>query len=171
MKITGRERIFVVGGACVLGALLVFQMALYPSIKRTGDLERLIPRKERDLREIRLLRKEFDALKEMRASMVQKIPARERALSPLSKLDGLIERSSLRQNIRSIKPSAVAGAGGEAMTVEVLMEKVDLAQVTRFLYVAQSSPGGFRIARLAIKPRYTTPRYLDVNLQMVFYQG
>ncbi len=57
------------------------------------------------------------------------------------------------------------------MTVEVLMEKVDLAQVTRFLYVAQSSPGGFRIARLAIKPRYTSPRYLDVNLQMVFYQG
>jgi hypothetical protein len=57
------------------------------------------------------------------------------------------------------------------MTVEVSMEKADLAQLTRFLYEVQSSPGGFRIARLAIKPRYTTPRYLDVNLQMVFYQG
>ena len=171
MRITGRERTFVIGGACLLGALLVFQLALYPSIKRTGELERLIPRKERDLREIRLLRKEFDALKEMRAAMAQKIPASERTLSPLSKLEGLIERSSLRQNIRSIKPSASTGAGGEVMTVEVLMEKVDLAQVTRFLYAAQSSHGGFRFARLSIKPRYTTPRYLDVNLQMVFYQG
>jgi len=171
MRITGRERTFVIGGACLLGALLVFQLALYPSIKRTGELERLIPRKERDLREIRMLRKEYDSLKEMRASMVQKIPANERALSPLSKLDGMIERSNLRQSIRSIKPSTSTGVGGETVTVEVSMEKVDLAQITRFLYVAQSSHGGFRIARLAIKPRYTTPRYLDVNLQMVFYQG
>jgi hypothetical protein len=146
-------------------------LGLYPSIKRTGELERLIPRKERDLREIRLLRKEYDSLKEMRASMVQKIPASERALSPLSKLDGMVERCNLRQNIRSIKPSTSTGVGGETMIVEILMEKIDLAQVTRFLYVVQSSHGGFRIARLAIKPRYTTPRYLDVNLQMVFYQG
>jgi type II secretory pathway component PulM len=171
MRITGRERTFVIGGACLLGALLVFQLVLYPSIKRTGELERLIPRKERDLREIRLLRKEYDSLKEMRASMAQKIPASERALSPLSKLDGMIERSNLRQSIRSIKPSTSTGVGGGTVTVEVSMEKVDLPQITRFLYVAQSSHGGFRIARLAIKPRYTTPRYLDVNLQMVFYQG
>jgi type II secretory pathway component PulM len=171
MRITGRERTFVIGGACFLGALLVFQLALYPAFKRARELERLIPRKERDLREIRLLRKDFDSLKEMRTSMVQKIPAAERALSPLSKLDALIERSNLRQNIRSIKPSSSPGVGGETMTVELLMEKTDLAQVTRFLYEVQSSAGGFRIARLAIKPRYTTPRYLDVNLQMVFYQG
>jgi len=103
--------------------------------------------------------------------MVQKIPAGERALAPLSKLDGLIERAGLRQSIRSIKPSPTTGTGAEAMIVEVLMEKANLPQLTRFLYEVQSSPGGFRIARLAIKPRYTTPRYLDVSLQMVFYQG
>ena len=171
MKISGREKTFVIGGACALGALLVFQLALYPLIKRTGELERLIPRKERELREVRLLRKEFEDLKQVRAAMVQKIPASERSLSPLSKLDGLIERSNLRQNVRSIKPSTSTGVGGEVTTVEVSMEKVDLAQVTRFLYVAQSSHGGFRFARMAIKPRYTTPRYLEVNLQMVFYQG
>ena len=171
MKISGREKTFVIGGACALGALLVFQLALYPLIKRTGELERLIPRKERELREVRLLRKEFDDLKQVRAAMVQKIPASERSLSPLSKLDGLIERSSLRPNIKSIKPSASTGVGGEVMTVEVLMEKVDLAQVTRFLYMAQSSHAGFRFARMSIKPRYTTPRFLDVNLQLVFYQG
>ena len=171
MKVSGREKIFVIGGACALGALLVFQLALYPLIKRAGELERLIPRKERELREIRLLRKEFDDLKQVRAAMAQRIPASERSLSPLSKLDGFIERSGLRQNIRSIKPSTSTGVGGEVVTVDVLMEKVDLAQVTRFLYIAQSSHGGFRFARMSIKPRYTTPRYLDINLQLVFYQG
>jgi hypothetical protein len=171
MRITSRERTLIIGGGCLLGAVLVFQLALFPSIKRSGELERLIPRKERELREIRLLKKEYDSLKLMRASMVQKIPASERALSPLSKLDGMIERSNLRQNIRSIKPSTSTGAGGETVTADISMEKVDLPQITRFLYVAQSSHGGFRIARLAIKPRYTTPRYLDVNLQMVFYPG
>jgi hypothetical protein len=171
MKITGRERIFLIGGFCFLGALLVFQLAFYPAFKRIRELERFIPQKERDLRELRLLRKEFDSLKEMRTVLVQKIPVGERALAPLSKLDGLIERSGLRQNIRSIKPSPSTGTGAEGMTVEVLMEKADLPQLTRFLYEVQSSPGGFRIARMTLKPRYTTPRYLDVTFQMVFYQG
>jgi len=171
LRITGRERIFLISGACVLGALLAFQLAIYPAFKRTRDLDRLIAQKERELRELRLLKKELDSLREMSALMVQKIPQRERAMAPLSRLDGLIERSGLRPNIRSIKPSPSMGMRGEAMTVEVLMEKADLPHLTRFLYEVQSSPGGFRIARLAIKPRYTTPRYLDVTLQMVFYHG
>lgn len=171
MRVTGREKTFLLGGACLLGVLLVFQLAFYPAYKRTRELERLIPQKERDLREIRLLRKEFDSLKEIRAARAQKISASERALSPLSKLDALIERSGLRQSIRSIKPSPSTGAGPETMTVEMMMEKADLPRLIRFLYEVQSSPGGFRIARLGIKPRYTTPRYLDVTVEMVFYQG
>ena len=171
MRITGRERAFFIGGAFFLGAVLIFHLALYPALKRTRELGRLIPQKERELRELRLLRKELDVLKEMRAMMAQKVPAGERALSPLSRLDEWVERSGLRQNIRSIKPSSLGGAGAETMTVEVLMEKADLPQLIRFLYEVQSSPGGFRISRMAVKPRYTTPRYLDVTLQMSFYQG
>jgi hypothetical protein len=171
MRITGRERIFLLGGACLLGALLVFQFAFYPAYKRTRELERLIPQKERELRELRQLTKEFNSLQEMRVAMVQKIPANERALAPLSKLDALIERSGLRQNVRSIKPSPSSGGAGESLMVEVLMEKADLPRFIRFLYLVQSSPGGFRIAHLGVKPRYTTPRYLDVSLEMVFYQG
>jgi hypothetical protein len=171
VKITGREKTFLVGGACILGVLLVFHLLVYPALKRTRDLERLILQKERDLKELRLLKKEFESLKQARAVMAQKIPVNERTLSPLSRLDNWIERSGLRQNIRSIKPSSATGAGGEAMTVEVSMEKTDLPHLTRFLYFVQSSPGGLQIARMAIKPRYTTPRQLDVNLQMVFYQG
>lgn len=171
MRITGRERIFLIGGACVLAALLAFQLAIYPAFKRARDLDRLTPQRERELRELRLLRKELDSLREMSALMVQKIPQSERAMAPLSRLDGLIERSGLRPNIRSIRPSPSMGTRGEATIVEVLMEKADLPHLTRFLYEVQSSPGGFRISRLAIKPRYTTPRYLDVSLQMVFYQG
>ena len=171
MKVTGREKTFLFGGACILGALLVYHLVLYPAIKRTRDLERLIPQKERDLKELRLLKKEFEFLKQARTVMAQKIPVNERTLSPLSMLDNWIERSGLRQNIRFIKPSPATGAGGEAMTVDVSMEKIDLPHLTRFIYFVQSSPGGFHIARMAIKPRYTTPRYLDVTLQMVFYRG
>lgn len=171
MKIKGREKGFLVGGACVLGGLLVFHLVLYPAFKRTQDLERLIPQKERELKEVRLLKKEFESLKQARAVMAQKIPVNERTLSPLSRLDNWVERSGMRQNIRFIKPAPVAKGGGETMTIEVSMEKTDLPHLTRFLYFVQSSPGGLQIARMAIKPRYTTPRQLDVNLQMVFYHG
>ena len=168
MRITGREKIFLwVGGGCV--AILLFSLLiLVPAYKRGQELERLIPQKERDLRDLRALRREFETLKETRLAMTAKIPAAERALPPLSKLDGWIERSGLRTKIRSIKPSS---SGPEGMTVEVMMEKTELPQLTRFLYEMQSSPGGFQISRMTIKPRYTTPRYLDVSLQVFFYRS
>ncbi len=171
MKFTGRERGFLVGGAFVLGAFLIFYLVLSPAYQRTRDLDRLIPQKERVLKEVRQLKKEFEALKQARAAMAQKIPANERLLSPLSRLDNWIERSGIRQNILSIKPLPAAKGRSESMTIEVSMEKTDLPHLTRFLYFVQSSSGGLQIARVTIKPRYTTPRQMDVNMQMVFYQG
>jgi type II secretory pathway component PulM len=169
MKITGREKAFLWGGACILAGLLVVQLTVYPAVRRTKDLNRLIPQKEQELKELRLLRQELHSLREARAALVQKIPAGERALQPLSRLDGWIEGSGLRQAVKSIKPGP--SPGGEGMTVDVLMEKAELPQLVRFLYGIQSSPGGARVVRMSLKPRYTTPRFLDVSLQMVFYQG
>jgi hypothetical protein len=169
MRVTGREMIFLWGGACVLAGLLILQFAVYPAIRRSKDLNRLIPQKETELKELRLLRQELNSLREARAALAQKIPAGERALPPLSRLDGWIERSGLRQTVKSMKPSP--SPGGEGMNVDVVLEKAELPQLIRFLYEIQSSPGGSRVARMSLKPRYTTPRFLDVSLQMVFYQG
>lgn len=171
MRITGREKMFLWGGGILLLALFLVLGVLNPLLQRNRELDRLIAQKGKDLKEIRLLRMEFDALKERRALILQKIQPGEKGQSPLAKLDHLIDRANLRPHVKAIKPSPSTGAGGETMTVEVLMEKADLPQVTRFLYEIQSSPGGFRVSRLTIKPRYTTPRFLDVTLQMVFYQG
>ena len=168
MRASRRERVFVIGGAVVLALFLLIQFGFYPAIKRSHELDRLLPQKEKELSEIRKLRGELESWKEARAALLQRIPPAERAVAPLSRLDRWIERSNLRQNIRSIKPSP--SVTGEGMTVVVLMEKADLPQLVRFLYEIQSSPGGSRIERLAVKPRYTTPRYLDITLELVFYQ-
>ena len=169
MRVSGREKTFLWGGAVLLAVLLVFQLAVYPAMKRNRELARLIPQRERDLKELRQLHQELDSLKAAGAAMIQKIPAEERSLPPLSRLDGWIERSGLRKNIRSIKPSP--SPGGEGMVVEVMVEKAELPQVALFLYEVQSSSGGSRIARLDVKPRYTTPKYLDISLQLMFYRG
>lgn len=169
MRITGREKSFLWGGAGFLAAFLILLLAIYPAFKRTQELTRLIPQKERELKALRQLREELDSLREAKAMLIQRIPAQERTVPPLSRLDGWIERSGLRQNIRSIKPAP--STGGEGVVVEVQMEKAELPQLTRFLYEVRSSPGGSRIARLTVKPRYTSPKYLDIFLQMMFYQG
>ena len=168
MRASKRERVFVIGGACVLAVFLLIQLGVYPAVKRNQELDRLLPQKEKELREIRQLHRELGSLKEARAVMLQRVPPAERAIAPLSRLDRWIERSNLRPNVRSIKPSP--SVTGEGMIVVVLLEKADLPQLVRFLYEIQSSPGGFRIDRLAVKPRYTTPRYLDISLELVFYQ-
>lgn len=169
MRISEREKVFLWGGVAFLAALLVFLLVADPALKRAKELKRLIPQKEQELKQLRLLRKELESLKKARAAILQKVPAGERALPPLSRLDGWIERSGLRPSVKSIKPSS--SPGGRGMVIDVVMEKAELPPLTRFLYEAQSSPGGFRVARIHLKPRYTTPRYLDVSLQLIFYQG
>lgn len=170
MRIAGRERTFIRIGVVVLGAILLLNLGIYPAYKRTRELDRLITQKEKELREVRVLRKDLEGLRELRTALMQKVPPQERNLAPLAKLDGVIGRSDIRQNIRSIKPSPGSPGGAEGLNVELAMEKIEIPQLTRFLFEAQSS-GGFRITRMAVKPRYTTPRYLDLTLQMVFYQS
>jgi hypothetical protein len=169
MRISGREKIFLWGGIAFLVGLTVFLLVVDPALKRATELKRLIPQKEQELKQLRLLYKELESLKETKAALLQKVPAGERSLPPLSRLDGWIERSGLRPSVKSIKPSPSPGGGG--MVVDVMMEKAELPLLTRFLYEAKSSPGGFRVARIDLKPRYTTPKYLDVSLQLIFYQG
>ncbi len=168
MRITGREKIFL-WGAGLLAALLLVQLLIYPAFKWSRELTRLVPRKQQELAEVRRLCRELDGLKQARSALLQKIPAPEKALPPLSRLDGWIERSGLRQNVRAIKPSP--SSGNEGTGVEIQLEKAELPQLTRFLYEAQSSPGGSQVSRMTIKPRYTAPKYLDVSLQMIFYKG
>jgi len=170
MKISRREKIFLVGGIGILALILVIQMLIFPALKRSKDLDRLIFQKEKEIQDLRRLKKELGSLKEAHAALLQKIPAEERTMEPLSKLDRLIERTGLRENVRVIKPSPAPGSRME-LWIEVALEKVDLPHLTRFLYEIQSSASGIRIEKMNIKPRYTSPKYLDVNLQMVFYQG
>lgn len=171
MRVTGRERVFLLSGVILAGAILLYLLVLDPALKRSRDLDRLIPQKERELQEIRHLRQGLEDLREAKAALAQRIPPGQRAVPPLSRLDGWIEGSGLRPNVRSIRPSPSSGGGGEGMIVEMVMEKADLPRLTHFFYEIQAGSGGVRIARMAIKPRYTTPRFLDVSMQMVFYPG
>jgi len=171
MKIKEREKKFIAAGAFCLGVILVFQMVIYPAWQRAGDLDRLIPQKEKELSEIRALKKELALLKQIRANLSARISPEEKNLAPLSRLNGWVEKAELKQNIRTIKPSPAVGGGNEEMIVEVVIEKIDLPHLTRFLYLMQSSPGAFNISRISIKPRYTTPKFIDVSLQLVFYRS
>jgi hypothetical protein len=171
MRITGRERIFLWAGALVGAAALISLLVVEPVLKRSRELDRLIPQKERELEEIRSLQKELESLRELRAALARRTPPGEKAVPPLSRLDGWIETAGLRSQVRSIKPSASSGALGERMIVELVMEKADLPRLTQFLYAVQSEGAGVRIGRMTLKPRYTTPRFIDISIQMIFYQG
>lgn len=171
MAITKRERSFITGGICLLTGLIIFQFLLYPAFQRARDLNRLILQKEKELREMRVLKKEFASLKQARVDLSSRLGPEERALSPLARLESWIERAELKRNIKAIKPLPGVESSKEEMVIEVSLEKTDLPHLTRFLYLLESSLGGFNISRLSIKPRYTTPRFLDVNMQIVFYRS
>jgi len=170
MRISRREKIFLFGGMGLAALILVSQLLIYPAVKRSKDLDRLISQKEKEIQALRLLKKELGALKESHAALLQQIPGEERTIEPLSKLDRLLERTGLREKVRIIKPSPAPGSGMESR-IEVEFQRVELPPLTRFLYEVESSASGIRLEKMNIKPRYTSPRYLDVTLQMVFYRG
>lgn len=171
MRIKEREKKLIGGGLLFLGLILLFQWVIYPAWQRAGDLERLIRQKEKELSELRVLQKELASLRKFRTDLSKEQPLTEKNLPPLLRLNSWVERGEIKQNIRAIKPTPAVGGGSAEMIIEVSLEKTDLPHLTRFLFLIQSSPGAFNISRISIKPRYTTPRFIDVTLQLVFYRS
>jgi hypothetical protein len=127
-----------------------------------SDLSRkrdLIPKKERDLAEIKRLSDEYREVQQQ-LQVAQEAAAKRGPI--LTEIENITKRVNLGSKIVSLKPQP--GTKGEGFTesiVEVRLDSVTLYDVVN--YVNQLESAMLRVRKLQFKPRYDNPKLLNAT--------
>jgi type II secretory pathway component PulM len=160
MKLEPRDKRTLIIG--VIGAALILLYALVLS-PLTSDLSRkreLIPRKEKDLADMKVLRTEYleiqQRLQEAQAAATKRGPL-------LTEIENITKRANLSSKIVSLKPQAgVQTETFKESIVEVKLDNITLYDVVNYVYLLEKD--GLRIRKLQFKPRYDNPKLLNATV-------
>jgi type II secretory pathway component PulM len=160
LKLESRDKkALLIGG---VGAVIILLYALVVS-PVTSDLARkreLIPKKERDLEEMRVLKDRYleiqQRLQQAQAAAVKRGPL-------LTEIENLTKRANLSSKIVSLKPQAgVQTQAFKESIVEIKFDNVTLYDIVNYVY--QLEQDGLRIKKLNFKPRYDNPKVLNSTI-------
>jgi type II secretory pathway component PulM len=153
------KKTLVIGG--LAAAIIVFYSAVVSPL--TSDLARkreLIPKKERDLTEMRVLKDQYI---EMRQRLQQAQDAAAKRGPLLTEMENIAKRANLTSKMVSLKPQA--GVQTEAIKesiVEIKLDTITLYDIVNFVYLLEKD--GLRIKKLNFKPRYDNPKLLNATI-------
>ena len=162
MKLGARDKKALLIGGVGAAIILLYVFVVSPL---TSDLTRkrdLIPKKERDLVEMRVLKDQYVEMQQ-RLQQAQASAAKRGPL--LTEIENITKRTNLSGKIVSLKPQAgVQTANFKESIVEIKLENVTLYDIVN--YVNQLEKATLRIRKLYFKPRFDNPKLLNSTIQV-----
>ena len=159
MKLESRDKKALIGGGAAAAVILLYAFVVAPL---TADLSRkrdLIPKKERDLADMRVLKDQYAEIQQ-RLQQAQAAAARRGPL--LTEIETLTKRANLSGKIVSLKPEAgVQTEGFKESIVEVRLDNITLYDVVNYVYLLEKAT--LRVRKLTFKPRYDNPKLLNAT--------
>lgn len=160
MKLEARDKKVLLIGGATAAIILLYAFVWSPL---TSDLSRkrdLIPRKERDLVDMRAMRDQYVALQK-RLQQAQADAAKRGPL--LTEIENVTKRANLSGKIVSLKPQAgVQSDTFKESVVEIRLENITLYDVVNYVYLLERD--ALRIKKLYFKPRYDNPKLLNSTI-------
>lgn len=160
MKLESRDKKTLIIGGMAAAIILLYVFVVLPL---TADLSRkreLIPKKEQDLAEIRVLRGQYLEMQQ-RLQQAQAAAAKRGPL--LTDIENITKRVNLSSKIVSLKPQAgVQTEEFKESIVEIKLDNVTLYDIVNYVY--QLEQDGLRIKKLNFKPRYDNPKVLSATI-------
>lgn len=167
-RLNKRERIIVAVGVTFVTFFLVYQFVVSPSRDRLGLLERVMPRKEKELSEIIRLKNEYDVLKRSGSQKAN----RGKGPVTLSYLEDLAEKAGLKKNIRHMKPlGKFEGEGYVEHTMEIRLSKIRMEQLVGFVYDIENTKRSVKIRELSIVTNKKDLSTLDVKIEIASFES
>jgi general secretion pathway protein M len=153
------KKILIIGGA--VAAVILFYAFVFSPL--TGDLSRKrdsIPKKERDVAEMRVLRERY---LEMQRRLQQAQAAAGQRGPLLTEIENITKRAALSGKIVSLKPQAGAQTEGyKESIVEIKLDNVTLYDIVNYVHLLEKAQ--LRIRKLAFKPRFDNPKLLNSTI-------
>ncbi len=159
MKLSERDKKVLIYGGPIAFVLLcaILLSPLYTELNRRRDA---IPKKERDLAEMRVLKEQYVEMQQR----LQQLQAEAAKRGPLlTEIENITKRTNLTSKIVSLKPQAgVQAANFKESIVEVRLDNITLYDIIN--YVNQLEKATFRIRKLYFKPRFDNPKLLNATI-------
>ncbi|HUJ18085.1 MAG TPA: type II secretion system protein GspM [Nitrospirota bacterium] len=160
MKLEERDKKVLIYGGIAAALILLYALVLSPLY---GDLSRkrdAIPKKERDLADIRVLKGEYLEMQQ-RLQQLQAVAAQRGPL--LTEIENITKQTNLTSKIVSLKPqTGVQSATFKESVVEVRLDNITLYDVVN--YVNRLEKATLRIRKLYFKPRFDNPKFLNATI-------
>jgi len=153
------KKTLIIGGIAAL-IIVLYAFVLSPLTSDLARKRELIPKKERDLAEIRVLKDQYREIQQ-RLQQAQAAAAKRGPL--LTDIENLTTRANLKSKLVSLKPQAgVQSASFKESIVEVKLDSITLYDIVNYVYALEKD--GLRIKKLNFKPRYDNPKLLNTTI-------
>jgi len=160
LKLESRDKKVLIFGSVAAAVILLYAFAVSPI---TSDLARkrgLIPRKERDLAEMRVLKDQYLEMQH-RLQQAQAVSAQRGPL--LTEIENITRRANLSSKIVSLKLQAgVQIESVKESSVEIRLENVTLYDIINYVYLLEKD--ALRIRKLYFKLRFDNPKLLNSTI-------
>ena len=166
-RLSPRERSAVSIAAIALGLTMGYAFIVDPLWEMYARLQARIATKEREVREIAMLRRTYEALRQEVEGLR---PPQGPTPSPFAVLEGLATTTFGRDKLTAINPTGhETHEGVEQETIELKLSGVSLQDVVTLLYKMDTASSLLRCTNLTIKKRYKDPYTFDVALTAIAF--
>ncbi len=160
MKLEPRDKKTLIIGGAVAAVILFYAFVFSPLTEDLSRKRGLIPKKERNLAEMRSLREQYleiqRRLQQAQAAAGQRGPL-------LTEIENITKRAALSGKIVSLKPQAgVQAEDFKESTVEIKLDNVTLYDIVNYVHLLEKTQ--LRIRKLAFKPRFDNPKLLNSTI-------
>jgi len=160
VKLEARDKKTLIIGGSVAAVIVLYAFVLSPFLSDLSRKRDLIPKKERDLVEMKKLRDEYREVQKQ----LQEAQAAAAGRGPLlTEMENITKRANLAGKIVSLKPqTGTQTEGFKESIVEVKLDNITLYDVVNYVYLLEKA--ALRVRKLSFKPRYDNPKILNATL-------
>jgi hypothetical protein len=170
MQLAKREKYLIFLAVIVIVLALVIQLAIMPFVEKKEQYKNKATANQKNLQEMVRLRQEYLVLQQGSEVLAQRLAKRPKSFTLFSFLEKAAGDAGVKENIKSMKPSASTGKGPfKESLVEMKLERITLGQMVGYLKLIESPDMLVSIKRISIQSNKKETQYLDAILQVLTF--
>ena len=161
-----REKTLAIGLAALAAGLGVYGLLIKPGLARVHTLQRVIPEKQQELRDLAAKTRRITILASQLAAARQGVDSRP-AVEFLPTVESVIGKQRLGAHLTAIKElTPASGAGQGQAAVEVVLQDLSFRQAIDLFQAIQAAISSVRIDSLHLSRDAQEPGLLDATFTL-----
>lgn len=151
-RFSKRERYAVLATAAFICLYILIEFMITPFMERRDRVERMLQTKRDTVRQMRVMKSEYESLAEQNTSFKKYFADRPEGFTLFSFLDQLAGEAGVKDNIAYMKPSKSRPKNSpfNVSLVELKLQGINMKQLTPYLHKVENSKYMVFIRRISI---------------------